>query len=111
MRGYAHFIAKDGNKVGRMLVEDISKISPDSFFQSIGTLRQTDLRDQLHEIKTPVLGIYGKKDVIVSPKQSDVLKQYLPHSQIAWFEGSGHFPMMDEPARFHDTVREFLING
>ena len=111
MRGYAHFIAKDGTKVGKMLVEDISKISPDSFRQSIGTLRQTDLRDQLNSIKTPVLGIYGKKDVIVNPKQSQVLKQYLPHSRIAWLEGSGHFPMMDEPDRFHDTVRDFLYNG
>jgi pimeloyl-ACP methyl ester carboxylesterase len=111
MRGYAHFIAKDGNKVGKMLVEDISKISPDSFRQSIGTLRQTDLRDQLSAIETPVLGIYGKKDVIVNPNQSKVLKQYLPHSQIAWLEGSGHFPMMDEPDRFHDTVRDFLYNG
>lgn len=111
MRGYAHFIAKDGNKVGKMLVEDISKISPDSFRQSIGTLRQTDLRDQLSVIKTPVLGIYGKKDVVVNPNQSKVLKQYLPHSQIAWLEGSGHFPMMDEPDRFHDTVRDFLYNG
>ena len=111
MRGYAHFIAKDGQKVGKMLVEDISKISTDSFIQSIGTLRQTDLRDQLHQIQTPVLGIYGKKDVIVNPNQSQVLKEYLPQSQIAWFEESGHFPMMDEPDRFYDTVRDFLNNG
>ena len=111
MRVYAHFIAKDGTKVGKMLVEDISKISPDSFRQSIGTLHQTDLRDQLSAIETPVLGIYGKKDRIVNPNQSKVLKQYLPHSQIAWLEGSGHFPMMDEPDHFHETVRDFLNNG
>ena len=111
MRGYAHFIAADGNRVGKMLVEDIAKISPNSFCQSIRTLRQTDLSDQLYPITIPVLGIYGQKDVIVSPKQSAVLQQYLPHSQIAWFEKSGHFPMMDEPDRFHATVREFLRNG
>jgi pimeloyl-ACP methyl ester carboxylesterase len=111
MRGYAHYIAKDGGKVGKMLVEDISKISPASYCQSISTLRQADFREDLQQIQTPVLGIYGKKDVIVNPKQSQVLKDYLPHSQIAWFEGSGHFPMMDEPDRFHETIREFLHNG
>jgi len=58
-----------------------------------------------------VLGIYGKRDVIVSPRQSQVLKEFLPSSQIAWFENSGHFPMMDEPDRFHQTLREFLIGG
>jgi pimeloyl-ACP methyl ester carboxylesterase len=27
------------------------------------------------------------------------------------FEDSGHFPMMDEPARFNTTVSDFLKNG
>lgn len=111
MRGYGYYIAKDGRRVGKMLVEDVSKISSDSFFQSIGTLRQTDLRDQIGVLKMPVLGIYGKSDRIVSPRQHEVLKQCLPSSRIAWFEGSGHFPMMDEPDRFHDTIRDFLYNG
>lgn len=111
LRGYAYFVARDGQALGRMFVSDISKVSTDSFFKSIGTLRQTDLRSQIGVIKTPVLGIYGKRDVIVSPRQSRVLKEYLPSSQIAWFESSGHFPMMDEPDRFHQTLREFLIGG
>lgn len=111
MRGYGYYIAKDGRRVGKMIVEDVSKISSDSFFQSIGTLRQTDLRDQIGVLKMPVMGIYGKKDRIVNPNQHQVLKQYLPSSRIAWFEGSGHFPMMDEPDRFHDTIRDFLYNG
>ena len=108
MRGYAYFIAKDGKAVGDMIVDDVSKITADSFFQSIGTLRETDLRDQIGGISMPLLGIYGKKDRIVNPKQSQVLKQYAPHSQIAWLEGSGHFPMMDEPDIFHQTVLDFL---
>lgn len=111
MRGYAYFLAKDGGALGKMIVEDVSKVSADSFFQSIGTLRQTDLRYQIGALPMPVLGIYGKKDYIVHPGQSKVLKQYAPHSQVAWFEDSGHFPMMDEPDRFHDTVRDFLYNG
>jgi pimeloyl-ACP methyl ester carboxylesterase len=111
MRGYAHFLAKDGATLGRMIVQDISKVTADSFFQSIGTLRQTDLRDQIGALPMPVLGIYGKKDYIVNPRQSEVLKKYAPHSTIAWFEDSGHFPMMDEPERFHETIRDFLYNG
>jgi pimeloyl-ACP methyl ester carboxylesterase len=111
LRLYGYYIAKDGSRVGKMLVEDTSKISPDSFFQSIGTLRQTDLRDQIGSLGMSVLGIYGKYDRIVSPGQSDVLKEHAPTSRIAWFEGSGHFPMMDEPDRFHDTIRDFLHNG
>ena len=111
MRGYAHFIAKDGTAVGKMLVEDIAKTSMDAYFQSISTLRQTDLTEQIRALSMPVLGIYGKRDRIVNPKQAKVLEEGAPNSKIAWFEGSGHFPMMDEPDRFHDTVRDFLHNG
>ncbi|MFN8376056.1 MAG: alpha/beta hydrolase [Anaerolineae bacterium] len=111
LRGYSYFMAKDGKMLGDMITTDVSKITVDSFFQSIGTLRATDLRSQIGGIKVPVLGIYGKKDIIVHPNQNKTLKQYLPSSRIALFENSGHFPMMDEPTRFHETVRDFLYNG
>ncbi len=111
LRGYAYLMSRNGKRLGRMITEDVSKVTVDSFFQSIGTLRDTDLRGQIGQLKMPVLGVYGKRDIIVSPKQSRVLKQYVPHSQIAWFEKAGHFPMLDEPEHFHETLRDFLNNG
>ncbi|MCC6803412.1 MAG: alpha/beta hydrolase [Anaerolineae bacterium] len=108
---YSHFMARDGKRVGKMLTEDVSKLTAQAFFESIGTLKQTDLRSRVGGLKMPVLGMYGKKDIIVDPKQSKVLKECLPESSIAWFEHSGHFPMMDETERFHETVRDFLYNG
>ncbi|MDX1995120.1 MAG: alpha/beta hydrolase [bacterium] len=111
LRGYSHFMARDGKQLGNMIVNDVSKINVDSFFQSIGTLRDTDLRGQINILQMPVMGIYGKNDIIVNPNQSKVLKDAIPHSKIAWFEDSGHFPMMDEPERFHATLRDFLNNG
>lgn len=111
MRGYAHFIARDGKRVGQMIVDDVSKITSESFFQSIGTLRQTDLRPEIGGLSMPVLGVYGKHDRIVHPNQGHVLEQHVSSSRIAWFENSGHFPMMDEAERFHETIRDFLYNG
>lgn len=111
LRVYSYLLAKDGKTVGTMLTADASKLASGPFFESIGTLRQTDLRPRLSELQMPVLGIYGKRDVLVNPNQAKILKQYMPASQIAWFEQSGHFPMIDESARFHETVRNFLYNG
>jgi pimeloyl-ACP methyl ester carboxylesterase len=111
LSGYSYLMAKDGKTMSDMITSDVSKITVDSFFESIGTLRETDLRPRLGEIKTPVLGIYGRHDIIVAPSQSKVLKQYAPHSQIAWFDDAGHFPMLDNPERFYETVRNFLYNG
>ena len=111
LKRYAYFMAKDGKAVGTMLTSDVSKLTAAPFFESIGTLRQTDLRSSIGALNMPVLGMYGKKDIIVSPGQAKVLKECLPSSKIAWFEGSGHFPMMDESDRFHAEVRDFLNNG
>ncbi len=111
LRVYAHWMAKDSKAVGDMLASDVSKLTAGSFFESISTLRQTDLRPRLSELKMPVLGMYGKKDNIVNPNQGQVLKSYLPASTVAMFEDSGHFPMMDESERFHKILRDFLDNG
>lgn len=108
---YSRLLANDGQALWKMMERDLAGLQGGPFFQSIGTLRRTDLRAHVGEVKSPILGIYGRKDLIVHPGQSQILKQYAPHSKIAWFENSGHFPMMDETERFHATLREFLNNG
>lgn len=100
-----------GAKVHRMVKEDASKVSLNAFFQSIGTLRDTDLSDEISDLTMPILGFYGKNDVIVSPKQGKVLVQQAPTATEAWFTKSGHFIMKDEPEKFHSTLIEFLNNG
>ena len=111
LRGYAYFIARDGRSLGAMMSRDVSKISADSFFQSIGTLRETDLRKEIGQIQVPLLGIYGKRDRIVNPRQSKVLKEYAPDAEIAWFPKAGHFPMLDQPEKFHQTIYDFLMQS
>ena len=44
----------------------------------------------------------------MSPKEAQVLKAAHPAAEIAWYKDSGHFPMMDEPQRFYETMRGFL---
>jgi len=111
LRVYSHFLAHDGAMLGEMLTTDVAKLNAAPFFESVSTLRQTDIRPRLKELHMPVLGIYGKGDNIVSPGQGNVLKEYLPSSKIEWFEKSRHFPMLDERDRFHASLREFLNNG
>jgi len=111
MFGITHLAAQNGSSLYKMIKADASKVTADSFFQSIGTLRTTNLVGQLQDLQMPILGIYGKKDIIVHPGQSKVLLANSPTAKEAWFEGSGHFPMMDEPVRFYQTVNDFLHNG
>lgn len=111
MRGYSYFMARDGRAMSQMILQDLQNITVESFFESIGTLHKTDLRQNIQTLQMPVMGIYGKRDIIVHPSQSQVLKQFVPHSHIDWYETAGHFPMLDEPDRFHHNVIDFLKNG
>ena len=93
-----------------MMDRDISQTTLESFLLSIASLRQTDLRPQLSQIKIPVMGMYGNKDIVVSPKQWEPLQEGIPHCQIERFSGAGHFIMLDEPQKFIDVLRDFLDN-
>lgn len=111
IRGYSYFMANNGRAMSQMIDDDMSKITVNSFFQSIGTLRETDLREDIGTLQLPVMGMYGKKDIIVNPKQAKVLAECVPHAKVDWYENAGHFIMLDQPDRFHASVIDFLNNG
>jgi pimeloyl-ACP methyl ester carboxylesterase len=91
-----------------MVARDLSATTVESFFSSIRSLRRTDLRPRLPEIKVPVMGIYGSRDVIVDPHEYLPLRGGVPHARIEIMPKSGHFPMLDEPAEYLGLVRSFL---
>ncbi|RMG89441.1 MAG: alpha/beta hydrolase [Chloroflexi bacterium] len=103
-------LAKDSKKVRRMIFRDVQRTTMESFFRSIGDLRDTDLRQKLGELHIPTLGIYGTKDNIVSPSNAKLLQNGVKSAHIAMMTRSRHFPMTDEPQRFIETLTHFLNN-
>lgn len=110
IRAASPVITRDRNWY-QMQARDLSATTADSFFSSIGSLRRTDLRPRLGEIKVPVMGIYGGRDVIVSPRAYLPLRSGVPQACIEVLPRSGHFPMLDEPEKFLGLIRGFLDNG
>ncbi|HEC34446.1 MAG TPA: alpha/beta fold hydrolase [Chloroflexi bacterium] len=108
VRIFSPFLTRDWRTWYRMFEQDLSRTTLESFHYSIASLRRTDLRPRLGEIRVPVLGIYGRNDRIVNPDQGELLAKGVVPAQIAYFERSGHFPMLDEPDRFHRVLRDFL---
>lgn len=92
----------------QMMDRDLSQTTLESFFRSIASLKRTDLRPSLHQIKVPTMGMYGDRDVVVDPAQWRPLQAGVPHSRIERFHSAGHFIMLDEPQQFMDTLRNFL---
>jgi pimeloyl-ACP methyl ester carboxylesterase len=91
-----------------MMDRDISQTTLESFLISIASLRKTDLRPQLSQIKIPVMGMYGAKDIVVNPGQWKPLKEGISSCRVERFPKAGHFIMLDEPQRFGDVLHDFL---
>ena len=108
VRFFSPFLARDWKRWYRMFTRDLSRTTLESFHYSIASLREIDLRDRLHEIEIPTLGIYGRIDRIVDPNERHLLAAGVSQAEIAFFEGSGHFPMLDQPDQFYQTLNDFL---
>lgn len=93
-----------------MMDRDLSRTTLESFLDSIASLRRTDLRPFLHQVKVPVMGIYGHQDVIVDPTQWRPLLAGVPHTRVERLQNSGHFSMLDQPDTFMRTLKDFLDN-
>lgn len=101
-------LARDSKNVRQMIFRDVQRASLESFFRSIGDLRETNLVGELPALGIPILGIYGVRDNIVSPANAHILSRCVGAAQITWMERSRHFPMADEPDRFLQALTAFL---
>jgi pimeloyl-ACP methyl ester carboxylesterase len=107
MRVASPFICKDP-LFPAMMDKDLSRTTVESFLLSIASLRLTDLRPLLSQIKIPVMGMYGDKDIIVNPDQWRPLSDGIPHTRIERFANAGHFIMLDDPIPFMQNLKGFL---
>jgi pimeloyl-ACP methyl ester carboxylesterase len=56
----------------------------------------------------PVQIIWGTRDVVVPVQHARMAHAAMPGSRLELFEGSGHFPFHDDPARFIDVLQRFI---
>jgi pimeloyl-ACP methyl ester carboxylesterase len=91
-----------------MMDRDLSRTTLESFLRSIASLRRTDLRPLLNQIKIPALGFYGDKDRVVHPLQWKPMQKGIPQARIEHFPTSGHFMMLEARAEFSQKLKNFL---
>lgn len=62
----------------------------------------------LDQIKVPAMGMFGDRDKVVHPKQWQPMLKGIPHAHIERFPLCGHFPMLEEPQKFSEKLKQFL---
>jgi len=60
--------------------------------------------------ETPTLLVWGDRDPIIPAAHGHDAHARLPQSRLEIFEGSGHFPQIDDPERFADLLSEFIAS-
>lgn len=104
---FAPWIAANWSDWYQLLMRDLSKMTLESFLWSINSLHHTNLQPQLGRLHMPILGVYGRGDKIVDPRQSELLRG-LSTARVEMLSASRHFPMLDEPDKFHSIVMSYL---
>lgn len=107
MRVYSPLICRDP-RFPAMMDKDLNRCTVESFLRSIASLHKTDLRPILPQVTIPAMGMYGDKDIIVSPTQWQPMLQGIPHARIEQFPKAGHFIMLDDSNPFMNKLKEFL---
>jgi pimeloyl-ACP methyl ester carboxylesterase len=85
------------------------KTDPRAVQQTLAALQQIDTARLTQALNTPCLMVYGQNDPIVETTAAAETMTALPENihQIV-FDGSGHFPMLEETSKFNRLVADFL---
>jgi pimeloyl-ACP methyl ester carboxylesterase len=75
---------------------------------TLDDLQEMKLQELIGRLRTPSLYVQGSSDAaLAAPRPEDL--SYLPESaHQVLFEGSGHFPMLDETTKFNRLLVDFL---
>jgi pimeloyl-ACP methyl ester carboxylesterase len=75
---------------------------------SLEQLKDLDILDLSRSVRAACLWVYGQNDPTIDldlAKNSTIMPEHV-HQII--FDGSGHFPMLDEPSKFNRLMADFL---
>ncbi|MFG1951576.1 alpha/beta fold hydrolase [Micromonospora sp. NPDC048830] len=77
-------------------------------YYSDGALDPAAVRSAAARLRAPVLFVAGGYDVGLPPKRAAEYAGLFPRAELAVQPGGGHYPWLDDPEWFVETVREFL---
>ena len=86
----------------------LSKTARNAIALTIQSVAELELIRILDEVDVPVLSVYGAQDNVISPDQSEQLQANHYAARALVFEGTHHFPMLDQSAKFSRLLRDFM---
>ena len=66
-----------------------------------------DVTPELARLRKPVLMSHGLADELTLPSMGELLMAHCPAARASWYEGVGHGPFLESPARFNAELAAF----
>lgn len=76
---------------------------------SLRTVTSVDLRPLLHQAPAQLGALWGAHDRVVPTAIAEVVRMERPDAQVEIVPGTGHVPMMEQPAAFAAALSRLLI--
>ena len=71
--------------------------------------RNLDNDDVLAKLCVPVFVTQGLEDRVVLPAMAEHILEVCPGARASWYKATGHAPMLEDPVRFNNEIREALV--
>lgn len=81
---------------------------PPGLAQAALALGRLDGREALSGIESPVLLLWGTRDLLVPLRVAYAYQRRLPDSELVVLQDTGHMVQMERPGRFNREVEEFV---
>jgi len=104
-----------GSDESRMILRKLRELmnsnlapQPAALQGGLKILQDVDLRDQLPQLKQPILMIFGKRDTLSRPQTAKQMLPLLPNAKLEIIDGAGHAPFLSHNQHFTNLIEQFI---
>ncbi len=90
---------------------EAGKTDGEAVVQSVRSILSQNVLGAVQSLDVPVLLVSGQEDTIIQPPDEFALSTLEYNAYAYMFEGSQHFPMLEESSKFNRLLRDFLTYG
>lgn len=87
----------------------IARFRPESFDAASAAMCMLDTTDRLHEITVPTLVIGAPEDPGAPREITEKMADSIPNAVLEWLSPAHHLSSLEQPARFNQMIRSFLL--
>jgi pimeloyl-ACP methyl ester carboxylesterase len=88
--------------------QEAEKADLEAIKATLETMKEIDLAQLVVSLDMPCLIVHGEADRAVGTPTNETLARLKENAHQILFEGTGHFPMIEEPFKFSRLLKEFL---